>query len=98
MIVGFCQIDIYLPGSKSLKDKRASVKKIIERTKNRFNVSIAEVEDNQLWQRTKIGIATVGNGTDFVRSTIDSVIKFITDLQVGEVIDTDMEITSLKPL
>jgi uncharacterized protein YlxP (DUF503 family) len=58
MVVGLCLVDIHIPENSSLKGKRQVMKRILERVKNRFNVSIAEVDDNDLWQRGKIARAS----------------------------------------
>jgi len=91
MVVGVLTIELWFPGTHSLKGKRKLLQKIIERTRSRYNVSIAEVSDNDLWQRTLIGISVVSNGTDHIHSTLDNITNFITNLHVGEVISTQVE-------
>ena len=92
MVVGICQLDIFIHGNDSLKGKRQILRQVIERTKNKFNVSIAEVGDNDLWQRAKIGIAVVGNDTRFVNSSLDTIKSFIENLTIVEVLNADWEI------
>ncbi|MEK7774061.1 MAG: DUF503 domain-containing protein, partial [Deltaproteobacteria bacterium] len=56
MVVGICRISLVIHGNASLKGKRQVLKSIIEKVRNRFNVSIAEVGDNDLWQRAELGV------------------------------------------
>jgi uncharacterized protein len=75
--IGVCKLKIHIPESQSLKDKRSVVKSITSRLQNQFNISIAEVEDNELWQVTTIGIACVSNHNYRVDEIISSVITTI---------------------
>ena len=59
MIVGLLTLDLHIPAANSLKSKRMVIKSLIEKIKNRFNVSVAEVDAQNLWQRSVIGIAYV---------------------------------------
>ena len=59
MFVVHGTIDLHLPYSSSLKEKRKTVQAIIARVRKRFNVSISEVDHHELWQRTTIGFAAV---------------------------------------
>ena len=92
MVVGVCQLDIFIHGNDSLKGKRQILRQVIERTKNKFNISIAEVGDNDLWQRAKIGFSVVGNDTRFVNSCLDTIKNYIENLNIVEVINADWEI------
>lgn len=92
MVVGICQLDIRIYGNDSLKRKRQILKQIIDRTKNKFNVSIAEVGDHDLLQRAKIGFSVVGNDKRQVNSRIDKIKNLIEDLNTAEVLDSEWEI------
>ena len=92
MVVGICQLDIFIHGNYSLKGKRQILRQVIERTKNKFNVAIAEVGDNDLWQRAKVGFSVVGNDTRFVNSCLDTIKNFIENLTIVEVLNADWEI------
>jgi uncharacterized protein YlxP (DUF503 family) len=61
MIIGVCQITLQLPDCHSLKEKRQAIKPLMARVRNQFEVSIAEVADNDRWQIAQFGIACVGN-------------------------------------
>ena len=92
MVVGICQLDIRIHGNNSLKGKRQVIKQIVDRTKTRFNVSIAEVGDHDLWQRTKIGFSIVGNDRRHINSRLDTIKKFIEQFYPAEIIDSEWEI------
>lgn len=92
MVIGVLRITLLLHDSHSLKDKRQVLKSIIEKVRNRFNMSVAETGDNELWQRAEIGIAAVGNDRAFVNSALDKVLNFIEGMHLAEVSDTDMEL------
>ena len=71
------QITLYAPGSQSLKDKRRIVRSLIDQTRQRFNVSIAEVDAMDLHQRLVIGVACVSNSLRHAQTEMDAVIRFL---------------------
>ncbi|MGB4439619.1 MAG: DUF503 domain-containing protein [Sedimentibacter sp.] len=77
MAVGTCEIEILIYESNSLKEKRHVLKSIIERIKVRFNASVAEVDYNDLWNKSMIGIAVVSNNKNLCESVISKIINFI---------------------
>lgn len=77
MVVGILTVQLHLFGINSLKDKRHIVKSVIERLKNRFNVSVAEVDHNDSKTTAVIGIAAVANDRRFLEEVIDKSISFI---------------------
>jgi uncharacterized protein YlxP (DUF503 family) len=91
MIVGICSIELFLPESGSLKDKRQVLKSLKDRIKQRFNVSIAEVDDQDLWQKTVLGVACVGNRKDYVNAVLDKVIGAVRGTPRVELIDSRIE-------
>lgn len=95
MVIGICQLDLRIPENHSLKGKRHIIQKLINRVRNRFNVAISEVGDNDLWQRAQIGICTVGNDRRHINSSLDKVIDFIENMNLVEMVDTEMEILTL---
>ncbi len=92
MVVGVGIIEVFLPENQSLKEKRHVVKKIVEKTRGRFNISIMETEQTNLWQRVKIGFSIVGVKKDHVDSAIENIYSYIESLYIGRVIDTSTEI------
>lgn len=75
MIVGLCRIDLFLPESRSLKAKRQVIKGLKDRIRNRFNVSVAEVEHQSLWQRATLGLAMVSEEKGYVDRTLRQVLN-----------------------
>ncbi len=92
MFVGVCTLELYIFSTNSLKQKRQVIKSIIERLKSRYNISIAEVEDNDKWQKSTIGFSCVSNSKKIVNETINKVIGFIDNDERVEIINIDMEI------
>ena len=77
MVVGVCTIDLHLPGIGSLKGKRQILLSLKERIKNTYNVSIAEIDANDLWQRAVLGVACVANDGRHVNQVLDSVLNTV---------------------
>jgi uncharacterized protein YlxP (DUF503 family) len=77
MHVSVCQIELRLPENQSLKGKRQVIKSIITRVQNRYKVSIAEVDNQNLWQLATLGIACVSNHRRHADETLSNVVKFI---------------------
>ena len=96
MIVGFGIIDIWIGESRSLKEKRGTLNRIIKRVQNSFNVSIAEIGDNDHWKKARIGFSVVGNERSHINGKIDHILHFIDSLRVAEVINTKIEILGLS--
>ncbi len=95
MVVGIGRITLRIPENSSLKGKRAVVKSIIGKVKTRFNVSIAEVDNNDLWQMIQLGMSHVGNDRRYINSCMDKVLNFVEDLRVAEVINREIEIINV---
>ena len=77
MTVGIARLTLYLPQSHSLKEKRMVLRRVKDRLKAKFNVAVAEVEDNDVWQRAVLGLAVVGNDRRFTDGALDEVIRFV---------------------
>ncbi len=95
MIVGVSNIELFFPENHSLKDKRQTVKKIVEKIRSRFGISAMEVDQTNLWQRAHIGFAIVGVKKDHVNASIENVHDYVESLYVGEIIGTKSEIIVL---
>ncbi len=96
MFVGVLRLTLHLPAPGSLKSKRHLIRSAIDRVKAKFNVSIAEVADNDLWQRSVIGVSAVGNDHAFVNESLDKVADFVASIHGGQIQVTarDIEIVS----
>lgn len=92
MIIGTGKIYLYVNWVHSLKEKRMIVKSTISKVKNKFNVSVAEVENQDLHQSIVIGIACVSNDSRHANSVIQNVLDFIEDNTEAIVEKVEMEI------
>ena len=81
MNVGVCKIKLRLPDNLSLKGKRQVVKSLTARLKNKFNISVAEVEDNDLWQLATIGICFVSNDQRFTNEVLSKAVEMVVNSQ-----------------
>lgn len=96
MVIGSGVIELWIPESRSLKDKRAALRSILKRAQNEFNCSIAEVGDNDHLRRARIGFSMVGNDQRVVNGKIDHLLSFIAQMRLAEVIRTKIEITGFS--
>ncbi len=93
MKTGVCLVRLRLPENGSLKEKRRIVKSLMARTQNKFNVAIAEVDDQELWQAATIGFSCVGNDATFVNDVLYRVLSFIEGTRHdAEVLDYQTEL------
>ena len=93
MHVGTCIVKLRLPENGSLKGKRQVSRSIIERVKNKFNVSIAEVEDQDLWQSLTLGISCVSNSAPHANEILSKAVNFIENNRFdAELVDYEIEI------
>ena len=95
MVVGVGAITFRLHDCHSLKEKRRVVKAVIAQLRNHFNASVAEVADNDVHQQTVVGFALAGNDKAVINSKIDKMFNLAEELNLAEVIDTEMELISL---
>jgi uncharacterized protein len=73
MVIGLLTLDLHFPGARSLKDKRQALRSLETRVRNRFNVSLAEVEHQDLWQRARLAVVSVNTDHAHLESTLHSV-------------------------
>ncbi len=93
MITAIARIELGLEGCRSLKDKRQIVRSIIERARVRFQVAIAEVDDQDLWQRATIGVACVSGNGAHAHEVMQKVVDFVTTANAeAEVLDSIIEL------
>lgn len=96
MHIGAGIVTLQLPASHSLKDKRQVVRSLTERLRHRFNVAIAEVEEQEVWQTAVLGLSVVSNDARHAARQLDTVISAIEDCRIdAEVVDRHIEILSL---
>ena len=92
MVVGISQVVLRLPDNHSLKGKRKVVRAIKDRVSHHHHVSVAEVSDQDLWQRVTLGLAVVGNDHAQINSRLDKIVNFIEDMHLAQVVDARIEI------
>jgi hypothetical protein len=73
VVIGLLTLELHFPGARSLKDKRQALRSLEQRIRNRFNVSIAEVEHQDLWQRARLAVVSVNTDHTHLESTLESV-------------------------
>jgi uncharacterized protein YlxP (DUF503 family) len=96
MHVGVCRISLRLPENLSLKGKRQVLKSITSRIRNKFNVAVAEVDDNDVWQLATIGICCVSNNGRYSNQILSKVVDFFINSRfVVEMLDYEIEIISV---
>jgi uncharacterized protein YlxP (DUF503 family) len=92
LIVGTCRVSLHIPDSGSLKAKRLVLRRLKDRVRNKFNVSVAEVADFDLWQRATLGIAVVANQVRFANQVISNVVGLIESDRNISVIDIETDL------
>jgi uncharacterized protein YlxP (DUF503 family) len=96
MHVGVCRVRLHLPASESLKDKRQAVKSVITRVKNSYNVSVAEIEDHELWQISTLGICCTGPDPSSIRDLLSRIVDFVAGARADcELVDADIDVLSV---
>jgi uncharacterized protein len=84
VIVAVARLALHIPHSHSLKEKRAVVRRVVDRTQARFKVHVAEVEGQDTWQRAVLGFAVVSGDAGHAESLVDEVVRSIEGAVVGQ--------------
>lgn len=93
MVVGICTIQLTLAGNSSLKDKRSVLKPLLIQMRREFNVSVAEVEEQDAWRSATLGVAAISNDAAYVHGLFEKMIKWIENSHLPvEVEDWQVEI------
>ena len=93
MNVGVCRISLRLPENLSLKGKRRVLKSITTQVRNKFNVSVAEVDDQELWQLATLGVCCVSNSKRYTGEVLSKVVNFVANSRFEvEMLDCEIEI------
>ena len=95
MVIGCCSVKFYLHGNNSLKGKRRVVRALKDRLKNDFNVSVAEVGDQDVWQSIHLGISAVGVDQPYIDGLLSKVIDAIDRMNLAEIVNYKTEILSI---
>jgi uncharacterized protein YlxP (DUF503 family) len=92
MFIGVCTFEVHIPDSGSLKTKRQSLRSLKDRIRNKFNVSVAEIEDNDLWQKATLAVAAVSNDRTHLNQTLDHVLDVVRSVPELDLIDHHIEL------
>jgi uncharacterized protein YlxP (DUF503 family) len=90
MVIGHLSIELHIPGARSLKEKRMVLRSIKDRIK-KFNISVAEVEFNDLWQRAGLSVVMVSNDERHADRELAAVVSEIERLEPGLIARTEVE-------
>lgn len=89
MVVGVMTVEVHVPGAQSLKDKRSVVKSLREQLRGRFNVAVAELDANELWQRATLGLSTVGDDRAYVERLLHHAASWLRETRLIDVIQIE---------
>lgn len=91
MVIGLLTLDVHFPGARSLKDKRQVLRSLMARVRKRFNVSLAEVDHQELWQRAQIAVVGVNTDQAHLDSTLDKILEEACGTPALEVVGVEKE-------
>jgi len=91
MVIGLLTLDLHFPGARSLKDKRQALRSLETRIRNRHNVSLAEVEHQDLWQRARLAVVGVNTDHSHLESTLQAVAGEAATARDVELVDQQVE-------
>jgi len=92
LIVGILVMELRMSEADSLKSKRRVLKSLLDKVKARYNVSVAEVDKQDTWHFSTIGVSFVSNDSAHVHQTLAAVVRFVEDLGTVELLDVRMEL------
>jgi uncharacterized protein YlxP (DUF503 family) len=79
MIIGACQIELYVPGVTSLKEKRRALKPLMHQLRRQFEVAVAEVDHHDVWQSSLIAVVAVSTDASHIYAVLDKTVHWIED-------------------
>ena len=91
MCIGYCQVELFFPESASLKDKRNILRRLKDRLSSRYNLSIAEIGHQGLWQRAQVGMVMISNDPAFLDRSFQGIRKEIESIQPGEILEFNVD-------
>ncbi len=91
MTVGLLQLELLIPASRSLKGKRRVLKSIKDRARSKFNISIAEIDDHDVWNKAVLAACCVSNDVRHCNETLSKVVNFIESNHESELHDYHIE-------
>jgi hypothetical protein len=91
MIIGLLTIEIYMPYSHSLKEKRKTLNSLKDRLKKRYNVAITEVDYHNKWQRSRLGLVTINNQKVMIEKIFHKIINETEQEVEGEILFKEID-------
>ncbi|MDD4859942.1 MAG: DUF503 domain-containing protein [Dehalococcoidales bacterium] len=96
MDIGVCKISFRIPENESLKGKRQVLKSVIARIRNKFEVAVAEVDDQDVWQIATIGICCISNDKRHANQVLSNIVNFIEGSHLDiEMLNYEIEILTV---
>ena len=92
MTVGLCTVELFIPDGHSLKEKRQVLQSLKTRLRDKFNLSVAEVGDQDLWQKAILGMACVANESAHVNQVLDQAVHLIQSVPVIQLVRSRIEL------
>ncbi|WP_223700194.1 DUF503 domain-containing protein [Sutcliffiella deserti] len=90
-MIGYIECDCIIYDAQSLKEKRAVLQRIISRLKQRFNISVSEIDHQDVWQRTKLGIVSVSSSKAITEKELQKVLEFLDSFPEIERAETSLD-------
>jgi uncharacterized protein YlxP (DUF503 family) len=91
MIVGVLRIELYVPHAQSLKDRRSVIQQLRGQLRSRFNVAVAELEDDGKWQRATMGISTLGDDRTYIQGLLREVTEWLYASRLAQLLRVEEE-------
>ena len=92
MIVGVCTVELFIPDGHSLKAKRQILQSLKSRLRDKFNLSVAEVGEHDLWQKSILGLACVANESAHVNQVLEQALNLIRGVPSLELVRSQIEL------
>ena len=91
MVIGILQLDLRFADSHSLKEKRMILKSIKDRLRREFNIAVAEIDGQDLWQSARLGVSSIGNDKRYVNGLLSQVERWAERQRDAELVSSQME-------
>jgi uncharacterized protein YlxP (DUF503 family) len=91
-IVGLCTVELFIADSQSLKDKRQVLLSLKERLRQKFNLSVAEIEAQDLWQKAVLAMACVANDSRYLNQVLDQALNLVRNQTAVEIVQSRIEV------
>lgn len=89
--IGILLVSLYIPGAQSLKERRMVLKSLKDKVRLKFNVSIAELDQDDKWQLATCGISMIGNDQRYIDSCLQNILSYIESMNGAEISDHQIE-------